>query len=304
MASGKPSSELPLPHGGVDPETPRFSADSPKSGSSAEVALQFAGLDFSTHSVEPPVPESDHEPPIDPSPREPRRAGPAPALSWPMVILGSYASAVTLALLWVLATGKTLPRFQAQTSTREAEARSPVSIPAAATAPAPADRSAALGKTLVVGELELMPLTILHKTVRISRAIGLDGPTWENPDCLVLTIRLKNMSKDRAVTPLAPPSAQAEPGAKGSHIDIGSNRRLSMFDLNLEGEWVIDEQIFPTIAPGGTADIVLVSEPVPLERLVGPLTWWVALRTGGDEMDTVGVRFSRKDVDEVGGTFP
>lgn len=287
MATGNPSTE-----------PPHSAPDSPASGSSAEVALQFAGLDFSTPAFEAPPLEATPAPPADPGPSAPRTD--APALSWPIVILGSYASAVTLALIWVLATGKTLPRFQAQGPAREPESRSPAFL-SPTSAPTSSDRSVTLGKALVVGDLEVMPLTVLHKTVRISRAAGLDGPTWENPDCLVLTIRLKNTSKDRAVTPLAPPSARVDEPADGSYIEIGATRRLSMFDLDLEGEWVIDGQSFPTIAPGATADIVLVSEPVPLERLVGPLTWWAALKTGGDERETIGVRFSRRDVAQVGG---
>lgn len=304
MASGNPSSESPFPllPDGADPggEPPASPAE-PSGEITAEVALQFAGLVFSRPEQDPPAVDLRSTPGTEAE--RPRPA--SPALSWPIVILGSYASAVTLALVWVLATGKTLPKFQARTTTRAPEARATAapsaSAPAPAASPTPPDGAVALGGRLVVGELEVRPLTILHKTVRVSSPFGLDGPSWENPDCLVLTLRLKNASKDRAMTPLEPPTSGSGGAVEGSRVELGTNRRLSMLGLDLEGDWVIDEQSFPTIAPGATADIVLVSEPVPLERVAGPSMWWVELNAGGERKETIGVRFSRGDVDEVGG---
>jgi len=52
---------------------------------------------------------------------------------------------------------------------------------------------------------------------------------------------------------------------------------------------------FP-LKPGAKTDTIVVSEPVPLADLAGPVIWHVKLRTGTYQTDVVGVRFTAEDV--------
>jgi len=278
--------------------TPNSPADAPAEGTSTELATQLAEIDLSTSRGDGPALDLGETLTLAEGSTEIETRRPAPALSLSTVILGSYASAVTLALIWILATAKTLPGRRAETSGRVFEDRPSVSSRAFDSFAS--DRSVNLGKTMVVGDLEIMPLMVLHKTVRTTRGDGREGSGREIPNCLTLTVRLKNTSKDRPLTPLEHPSVWNGDSGDTSHVEMGMGRRISVLDLNWQSDESIDSQRFPAIAPGAVADIVLVSEPVPFERLVGPLTWWVALKTGEDEMETIGVRFSRREVDQVG----
>ena len=142
---------------------------------------------------------------------------------------------------------------------------------------------------------------ILHRTVQTSRNIGHESQSRDNPDCLALTLRLKNRSGDRAPTPLDPSSVRdGEDLGESSYIETGSGQRFSMFRLAMESEWSIDEQTFPTIAPGAIEDVMLVSEPVQTDRLSGPLIWHITLKTGGPDPEQIGIRFSRQEIAEAG----
>lgn len=278
----------------------RSPSESSETEITAEVARRFAELDLSApqeraSSSNP----GDDAPSLADPPDAARTRRPSAAFSWPNVILGSYASAVTLALIWVLATGKTLPRHRVQAPNREFEAP-PLIFPRAFEPIAP-DGSVNLGETIAVGDLEVMPLMVLHRTARISEGAGLEDSGQEVPNCLTLTIRLKNTSVDRELTPLEPPSAWNEGFGEAHYVELGTRRRILALALNWESNEAIDSQSPPVIAPGAVADVVLVSEPVAFGRLAGPLTWWITLRTGEDETETIGVRFSRRDVSEVGG---
>jgi len=288
----------PPPLSGDGLGTPRFSADPPSVENTSEVERHFAELDFSTSRGDAPALVPNEKPPLVDNLTEPRTRGTSPAFSWTNVILGSYASAVTLALIWVLATGKTLPRYRVPAPDREFDSR-PIT-PSHVSSSIPTDRAVRLGESILVGDLEIMPLMVLHKTVRASDGAGLEERGREIPNCLTLTLRLKNLSRDRELTPFEPPSVRNGASGEASYIEMGTGRQISVLDPTWENNGAIDSQSFSTIAPGAVADVVLVSESVASERLVGPLTWWVALKTGEDGMETIGVRFSRREVSEVG----
>lgn len=298
MALDPPSPE-PTQSADADLGSSGTPARRPKPGSSAEVAVQIGQLDFSKPRSEFSTSDGEERPPRDVGAMWSRANRANSGVSWPFVILGSYASAVTLALVWVLATGKTLPRHRAYPISREAEARPPAA--SRAPAPIPADRSVSLGKTLIVGDLEIMPLMVLRKTVRAPANADAEQGGREIRGCLSLTLRLKNLSAGLALKPMGPSNAETGDAGAPPYLEMGTGERVAMLDLsNTEGE-PIDEQASSTIAPGAVADIVFLSEPAPSERLIGPFTWWITLKTGGDEPTTIGVRFSRREIDEVGG---
>lgn len=300
MAFDPPSPEPP-PSSSDDADlgTPGSSVRHPEPGSSAEVAIQIGQLDFSKPSSRSSVLE------LDEAPARSRGTGASRAnweFSWPLVIVGSYASAVTLALVWILATGKTLPRYRGDPSVAVADVETRPPTAGRAAEPVWSGRSVSLGKTLIIDDLEIMPLMILRKTIRLPETADADS-RWgrEIRGCLALTVRLKNASADRALTPLEPSIVWDGDLGEATYLEMGTGQRVSMLELSHENGEPIEERAFPTIAPGAVADVVILSEPVPSERLIGPLTWWISLKTGGDEMKTIGVRFSRREVDEVGG---
>jgi hypothetical protein len=69
-----------------------------------------------------------------------------------------------------------------------------------------------------------------------------------------------------------------------------------MFRLAVESEWSIDGQSFPSLKPGETAETIVVSEPVRVSELSGPLIWHVKLRTSDFQSDVVGIRFTADNV--------
>lgn len=233
------------------------------------------------------------------------RDGSDAAYSWSGVILRSYASAVTLALIWVLWTGKTIPKGPAPAATsREAPAlrRRAVEppLPASDLPGAPAGRTTTLGEAIVVDDLEILPLVVLHKSVRISRDLGEERLVRDHDDCLFLTLRLKNLSSGESLQPLD--VADLLDG-EAFAIEAPPGARLGLFTLGPRTEWTVDEQTFPAIAPGESEDVVLVSEPVPSSRLGPNLTWRFRVRTAADrpERADVAVRFGRGEIHGDGG---
>src|SRR5262249_37709987 len=104
--------------------------------------------------------------------------GAAPTRSWWMLLLSSYASAVTLGLLWMIWQDRNRPRPQfgavATTATdegldsgrRAGASRRIVPLP-----PLPPEQETTLGKTVSLGQLELVPLKVTSGTVVLKRLI-------------------------------------------------------------------------------------------------------------------------------------
>jgi hypothetical protein len=156
-----------------------------------------------------------------------------------------------------------------------------------------------LGKTLRLGDLELTPLAIVHRAVYLYRLEGATGEERESQDSLVLTLRLTNRSETRTFAPLDR-SFIRDTGAAEDHtyVESSDGRRIPMYQLAAESEWSIQDQDFPVLKPGQTAETIVVSEPVESTRLSGLLTWRVKLRTRTFQTNVAGVRFSISDVAE------
>jgi hypothetical protein len=228
-----------------------------------------------------------------------------PRTNWPLLLVSSYASALTLGFLWFFWTGRSLPpQRPAEPVTAEAvfdpTSRTSVTSPAGGEPqPLPIHDLVDLGKTLRLGDLELRPLSIMHRPVYLYRLEGATGEERERQDSLVLTLRLTNRSETRAFAPLDR-SFIRDTGAAEDHtyIESSDGRRIPMFQLAAESEWSIQDQEFPVLKPGQTAETIIVSEPVPSTRLSGRLTWRVKLRTRTYQTNVAGVRFSASDVAE------
>ncbi|WP_165064635.1 hypothetical protein [Paludisphaera rhizosphaerae] len=217
------------------------------------------------------------------------------------VLLKSYASAVTLALIWVLWTGRTARPPDAATSQRETPSRRrvvDVDPPAAVEAPVvPAEaKTTPLRKPIVVGDLEITPLTILWKDVQVSRKQqGKAARIVNARNCLVLTLRIKNLSTEQTLTPL---TSQDLWNTASFAIEAPQGPPIAMYTTGSRAEWTIDEQSFRSIEPGGVVDVSLVSEPMPSDRLTTGMTWRFRIATDPErsEKANVAVSFDRDDV--------
>ena len=117
--------------------------------------------------------------------------------------------------------------------------------------PLPVHNLVDLGKTLRLGDLELTPLSIVHRSVYLYRLEGATGEERESQDSLVLTLRLTNRSETRAFAPLDR-SFIRDSGAAEDHtyIESSDGRHIPMFQLAAESEWSIQDQQFPVLKPG------------------------------------------------------
>jgi hypothetical protein len=229
----------------------------------------------------------------------------APRTNWPLLLVSSYASALTLGFLWFLLTGRSPPPQRAAepvTADSALNLTSRTSVPSPvgeAPQPLPDHNLVDLGKTLRLGDLELTPLSIAHRSVYLYRLEGATGEERESQDSLVLTLRLTNRSEMRAFAPLdrsfIRDSGEAE---DHTYIESSDGRHIPMFQLAAESEWSIQDQQFPVLKPGETAETLVVSEAIPMARLAGRLTWRVMLRTRTYQTDVAGVRFSAADIGE------
>jgi hypothetical protein len=300
MLGSTDAAAIPAPEprpAGSSPAMAAFALPSSASGSDplgVDIGIKLAPSSDSTPRPRPASETSSDE--ID-AHRDEARA----AYSLPTLLLASYASAVTLALIWVLWTGRGLSR-------PDSDRLSPGSSPAAGwvrEAPAtrtpesslPADRVTGLSQPIVVGDLEVLPLVVLFREVRLYRIVDPEGERRDAPACLVLTLRLTNRSKERRLTPLELASVRdAGDPADASFIETASGERVAMFKLAMESEWSIEDQEFPAIEPGGHEDVILVSEPVEESRLASPLLWRIKLKTGVGRSEEIGVRFARQEI--------
>lgn len=238
---------------------------------------------------------------------------PAGVARWAVVVLASYASAVTLACLWLALGGRgrwrddlvpeTIPADSRPDLGRRAD-RSQGVQPAT---PIPADRLTRLGQPIRTGTLEFTPLGV---------AVG--GVTLENypiggrrrvraggDDALWLRARFRNLSPDLIFAPLDEAFVrEPDRGLPDSFIEAGNQERIYMYPLAVESEWSIVGQAFPLLRPGEVAETVVVSATGAIDRAAGEMTWRLRLRTGQDRTEEVGVRFDAGQIERGASRAP
>jgi hypothetical protein len=149
--------------------------------------------------------------------------------------------------------------------------------------------------------LEVTPLHISRREIELVRLDGFTGETRAVENVLVLTLRVKNRSQDRALTPLEPSFVRTAGTADDdSFIETAASQRISMYNLAPESEWSIRDQRFPNLTPDEAAETIVVSEPVQKDELASPMIWHLKLRATTYQTDVVGVRFSSDYVSEGG----
>lgn len=218
---------------------------------------------------------------------------------WAGLLLRSYASAITLALGWLLWTGKASPPPPEPARETPARRRGVEAVPAAIAAAAPASpsvRTTGLGRAIIVDGLEVTPLLVLRRGVRAVRSLGEEALVREHEGCLALTVRLKNLSADGE--PLRPIVDADLTDGDAFAIDAPPGPRIAMFALALGGGWAVEDQTFPEVGPGEVADVVLLSEPLDDRRLASGMTWRfrVATDPAREHREALGVTFGPDDI--------
>jgi hypothetical protein len=305
---GKPGAGMALP---ADPGKPLAAIDggqpvsSPASLSSSENALELnialtppPDTQPRTASSQPaasslkPVIRTEEEEEVE-----------APRVSWPFLLVSSYASAVTLAICWILWTGRGLSRPDSTASPEPVpgiNGSSPsqgASLTGDGLMPLPAPNVTNLGMPVRLGELEVIPRSIVRRSVDLLRLQGTAEGQRESSPTLVMTLELTNRSTTSKFSPLDPAIVRDPvPAVDQSFIEVPGGRRIAMFRLATESEWSIQDQVFPALKPGERAETILVSEPVAKSDLAGAMIWHVKLRTETFRTDVLGIRFSVEDV--------
>lgn len=171
-----------------------------------------------------------------------------------------------------------------------------------------------LGETKRIGNIEITPLRIEKRTARSFEKSAPDD--WiETGELLVLSLRVKNVSKSQTFAPLDPaylyPSggSQVMPAGpfKGRPILYTYIHPVDSFDVAIfphdldYGNWGFVGHDFPILAPGEQAELTVISEADVADKIQSPMLWRVKLRKGltssGKGVATViAVRFDLDDL--------
>jgi hypothetical protein len=283
-------------------------------GSSAEV---LAGLDFagdSAGAAEPAVQPPPAQPMPAPTPSAAVRDEPdaaeededddAPAgVSWPVLLLASYASAVTLGLFWVLWTGRRIREDLVEAPTAfdsrpDPGARADRSRRVLPPRPIPAEHMAKVGAMARLGQIEATPVAIIEGPVTLKSQVMEKTTKPGGERALKLRLRLRNVSSDVVLAPFDEAFIRDRVGADPeSFIETGDGQSpIAMYPLAVESEWSIPGQVFRELKPGETLETVAVSAPEATSRLTSEMTWRIRLRSDINHTDDLGVRFGLDDV--------
>jgi hypothetical protein len=223
-------------------------------------------------------------------------------LYWTLIGLMSYSSAVTLALTWVLWTGRGFHPTEAPVAAADRPAgESPPKMvdsrPAAELAPLPGGNLARLGETVRIGDLEVTPIEVAITSLELARTIEPHDWRREDGESVVLRLRLTNLSQDQSFAPLerAFVREQSSPLDRSSIATTGG-KVIGLLPLAVDSEWTIVGQEFPVLKPGDSTETIVASELGAADRLTPDMTWRVRLRIGPYKTDMIGVRFHKDDV--------
>jgi hypothetical protein len=225
-------------------------------------------------------------------------------ISWPFLLVASYASALTLALIWILVSGRSLISQTASTEPdRQPAGGRPVDQAQPHPAPLirlPEDKLTSIGTGVRLGDLEVTPLGVAHGIVELLRLQGNLDDHREAGAALSLTVEIKNISRDHSFPPLESSLVRDQsPGDDQPCLELADGRRIALFRLAPESEWSIVGESFPTLKPGQSFETRLVTEPVSLAELNDPLIWHLKLRITPFQTDVLGVRLSRSSIQEL-----
>jgi hypothetical protein len=216
--------------------------------------------------------------------------------NWPMLLLGSYASAVTLALIWWVV----LPRLRGKADPESFTPVAPVTVGTRPPdlsrkvdpiAPIPPERITKLGEPLRIGSLEITPIAVARQGVRLRR-VSLTGKNEVRDGgsgALGLRVRLRNVSDDAIFAPLEKAFLRDSDNAiSQSFVEIPPADRVYLYSLAVDSEWSIAGQEFPELRPGEVKETTIVTT-ADFPSTGSPMTWRLMVRTGPGTTAAVGV---------------
>jgi hypothetical protein len=236
------------------------------------------------------------------------KRGPGPQLAgrakWLTVILASYASAVTLGLLWVLLTGRKIRDGSDAPAPRVADAPADPGSRALPTRrvvrPGPIEEAnlATLGQTLTLSQLEATPVAVYAGPVMLERHAPEPGNRPGGQNALKLVLRLRNVSTDSVLSPFDEAFLRGRPGGEADcFIETQQDGVvIAMFPLPVDSEWSIAGQKFADLKPGEELETIAVSVPDAAFKTRGEMTWRLKLRTDLNHTDELAVRFHSDQV--------
>jgi hypothetical protein len=223
------------------------------------------------------------------------------------LLLLCYSTAVTVALTWFMLTelwsrqrGSATDQASGEMEgDRVALARigSQRTTKASPLPPIPTENTTTLGRPLRTGDLEATPLAISLAPVELERSIDPRNIRLEETDSLVLRVRFRNLSSEDSFAPLEAAFVRDQSSPLDRCvITAADGRSIGSYSLAADSEWRIHGQNFSVLAPGGSVETLLASEPGAADLVEGEMTWRVRLRIGVFRSDVIGVRFAKSDV--------
>ena len=249
----------------------------------------------------------------------------APAKSQINVLILTWASLATLTALYLWWTRPEYPS-NLETIPDDGVLTSMLSNKKNVSPLSPLDRRLTLGlkETRRFGNLEVTPLSIEHRRVKV---LASDGLVAYEPHVLALKLRVKNVGAGKAFAPSDPaftslvqrgegPRAKNVIHVKGKVVfedgytytfahpvgDVESiDKRILPLSIEYKNKEKVAEQEFPILEPGESAEVLLLSQEDALPKLKGPMIWRVKLRKGRNEQGTgaavvIGVPFQKENV--------
>ncbi len=319
LAIGSGSATFDVPAGLIfaDPIVRALSESSQEASppTSAELALPEAAKSVMSSSTVSPDPLAAFR--LDDAPSRAASAGTPPAAgtsredveieyvngpNWPMVVLASYASAVTLALVWwvvvpALRGRSDVDNFSAPKPAAVGTRRADRSRKVEPAPPIPADHVTTLGKPLVVGSLEVTPLDVSRTDVTLRRtALAGEGEEKEGGSgAMALRLRLRNTSGDAVFAPLDEAYLRdRDDGLSESFVELDGGGRVYLYPLPVDSEWSIVGQNFPDLKPGEAKETRVVTA-ADFPSTSSGMTWRLKLRTGLNATAVVGLKVPGSD---------
>jgi hypothetical protein len=236
--------------------------------------------------------------------------------AWPMALLASYASAMTIASGWLWWTSHRNPPARQATATPvwaagldasnepggAAGRREDVSAVVEPAEPIAEDRIVPLGEPVRIDALEIDPQRVSVGPVELKRT-RVDGRTERRDggsDALRLHLRLRNTSDTVIFAPLDEAFVR-EPDRRlpETFIQDASGTRIYAYRLPISSEWGIAGQTFQELRPGEEIETVVLSDTDFRHQLDGPLVWRLRLRTAPETTTVLGVSFDAAEIEPV-----
>ncbi len=214
---------------------------------------------------------------------------------WLVMLLASYAGAMTIAVAWLLWHG--YGRGTEVKETLPSKSRVSREKKLANLTPIDAGHRVRLGRTLTVGSLKFTPLSLTFGPVMLeSVRPDQSTETRGGGPCWILTVMLENTSKHEAFAPIERSALRYSDSGDSESFLALSGSILDGYPLAMASERSILGQGFGSLAPGHHSRTILVSEPDAKDKLDGPAVWRVPVRVSPDRRVTIGIDVTPQDV--------